>query len=599
MPVLNFRTKLVLAMSLTVLLMSATTLYVSQGRVEAAYQAQFEEQFRLHLTIFSERRMQKRGEVARRCQRVAESVRLISALEEALIEDDPELVYDNLDTEIGPLTEVVEEVFLGVIDPMGRVLRPGVERSYLIGFEGGKGERSELGKMVERLSSGGHTKQEVGFLAMGDADGQVVLREIILTPLVNLGTGDVLGALAAALPAAVNPDERGKGQAEGEEPLQSGIWLEGRLFSPTIREALEPAIARLINDLAPLESKANVLAVDGVPHLFFQRALNPGSMFPPAVQVGLYSMAEAVAAKRELRLQILSFSAVTMVLGLLAIRSLSRGFSRPIEQLALATRRIASGDFTVRVPARGRDELAMLAGSFNDMAEDLALKERYKAVLAQVTDASVAEQLIHGGVALGGEVRRASVLFCDIRGFTALTENMPPKEVIAMMNEHMTAMTRIVHAHHGVVDKFVGDLIMAIFGAPKIYGDDAQLAVQCGLEMLSKRKEMNEAAGKRIEMGIGIATGEMVAGCMGSDDRLNYTVLGERVNLASRLCSKAGVAELLIDELTHEELASSVKAEPLELMSLKGFRRSVQAYRVQTESVRREATAASNPPPCP
>ena len=92
MPALNFRTKLVLAMSLTVLLMSATTLYVSQGRVEAAYQAQFEEQFRLHLTIFSERRMQKRGEVARRCQRVAESVRLISALEEALIEDDPELV---------------------------------------------------------------------------------------------------------------------------------------------------------------------------------------------------------------------------------------------------------------------------------------------------------------------------------------------------------------------------------------------------------------------------------------------------------------------------------------------------------------------------
>ena len=381
--------------------------------------------------------------------------------------------------------------------------------------------------------------------------------------------------------------------------MQSGIWLEGRLFSPTIREALEPAIARLINDLAPLEPKANVLDVDGVPHLFFQRALNPDSMFPPAVQVGLYSMAEAVAAKRELRLQILSFSAVTMVLGLLAIRSLSRGFSRPIEQLALATRRIASGDFTVRVPARGRDELAMLAGSFNDMAEDLALKERYKAVLAQVTDASVAEQLIHGGVALGGEVRRASVLFCDIRGFTALTENMPPKEVIAMMNEHMTAMTRIVHAHHGVVDKFVGDLIMAIFGAPKIYGDDAQLAVQCGLEMLSKRKEMNETAGKRIEMGIGIATGEMVAGCMGSDDRLNYTVLGERVNLASRLCSKAGVAELLIDELTHEELASSVKAEPLELMSLKGFRRSVQAYRVQTESVRREATAASNPPPCP
>src|SRR6185436_14210849 len=105
-----------------------------------------------------------------------------------------------------------------------------------------------------------------------------------------------------------------------------------------------------------------------------------------------------------------------------------------------------------------RDEVGALSESFNEMAEDLALKERYKTVLAQVTDKEVAEQLISGQMTLGGEVRRVSVLFCDIRGFTPLTENMPPAEVITMLNEHMTVMNRVVHRHYGDVDKFVGDL---------------------------------------------------------------------------------------------------------------------------------------------
>jgi len=232
------------------------------------------------------------------------------------------------------------------------------------------------------------------------------------------------------------------------------------------------------------------------------------------------------------------------------------------------------------VPVHGRDEIGALAAAFNDMAAELAQKERYKLLLAQVSDPQVADALVHGRVALGGEVRQASVLFCDIRGFTALTEGMPPQEVIKLMNDHMTAMTRVVHAHHGVVDKFVGDLIMAIFGVPKSYGDDTRLAVDCALEMLAVRRRLNATAKQRMEMGIGIATGEMVAGCMGSDNRLNYTVLGERVNLASRLCSKAGVAELLIDEATYAGLHGACEAEPVKPMPLKGFRQPVAAFRL-------------------
>lgn len=581
MPALNFRTKLVLAMSLTVIVVSGATLSVAQRRVEAAYQAQFEEQFRLHLTLFNERRRQQRGEVAKRCQRVAESVRLVSALEEALIEDDPELVYDNLDAEVGLIMETVEKVVVGIIDPMGHWLRPEKLRPYLLATASERSDGSALGRMVERLSNGGRTQQEVGYLAIQDEGGETRLREIILTPLVNQGTGDVLGALAAGLPAAAPTQVPDEGELPAASPLRSGIWLEGRFFSPSISKAVAGEIeVMMASGDAETDGEVEML-IDGVPNLVFHRVLNPDSPFPPAVQVGLYSMEEAVSAKRQLRSQIIGFSAAALVAGLLVIRTLSRGFSRPIEEMAEGTRRIAKGDLAVRVPVRGRDELGVLAASFNDMAEDLALKERYKSVLAQVTDASVAEELIHGRVALGGEVRKASVLFCDIRGFTALTENMPPKEVIALMNEHMTAMTRIVHAHHGVVDKFVGDLIMAIFGAPKSYGKDAEMAVRCALEMLSDRDSMNQAKGRAIEMGIGIATGEMVAGCMGSEDRLNYTVLGDRVNLGSRLCSRAGAAELIVDGATWEAADPGLAAEPLEPLSLKGFKQPVRAFRLR------------------
>ena len=119
-------------------------------------------------------------------------------------------------------------------------------------------------------------------------------------------------------------------------------------------------------------------------------------------------------------------------------------------------------------------------------------------------------------------------MFCDIRGFTALTQNMNPTEVIAMLNEHMTVLTRVVTEHHGVVDKFIGDSIMALFGAPKSYGDDALNAVRCAQQMMAERAKLNATSVYKIQMGIGLASGRVLAGNMGSADRSNYTVLGER-----------------------------------------------------------------------
>jgi class 3 adenylate cyclase len=177
-----------------------------------------------------------------------------------------------------------------------------------------------------------------------------------------------------------------------------------------------------------------------------------------------------------------------------------------------------------------------------------------------------------------------SVLFCDIRGFTALTERMSPTDVVELVNEHMTAMTAVVYEHRGVIDKFVGDLVMALFGAPKSYGEDALSAVRCARGMVAAREKLNAMSRHRIEIGIGVASGTVVAGRMGSADRLSYTVLGERVNLASRLCSAAGPMEIFVDETTYLRIGAEIGADPLPELTLRGFSGVTPAFRVRAAS---------------
>jgi class 3 adenylate cyclase len=309
--------------------------------------------------------------------------------------------------------------------------------------------------------------------------------------------------------------------------------------------------------------------------------LNPNSPFPPAYQVSVYSLAGAIRTQEELRWQILAFSLVALAGALVLSLVISHGLSVPLRQLAAATTAVRSGDLQVRVPVRSRDDLGQLAESFNEMAEGLGQKERYRTVLNMVADEEVAKALVEGQLALGGELREISVLFCDIRGFTPYTENMPPKDVIDMLNEHMTALTRVVKEHNGVLDKFVGDLLMAIFGAPISHETDTLNAARCALALVREREALNATSRHKLKVGIGIATGRAVAGCMGSFDRLNYTVLGERVNLASRLCSQAGPGQIVIDQSTREKLGDTITATPLPALNLKGFTENVAAYELK------------------
>jgi class 3 adenylate cyclase len=212
------------------------------------------------------------------------------------------------------------------------------------------------------------------------------------------------------------------------------------------------------------------------------------------------------------------------------------------------------------------------------------------------TDPKVAEEVLRSDIVLGGEQREVSVLFCDIRGFTGLTQHMAPPAVIQLLNDHMTALTPIVRAHHGVVDKFVGDLIMAVFGAPTSHGHDATHAAACALRIMAERGRLNAGAAVPLQVGIGIATGNVVAGCMGSSDKVDYTVLGQRVNLASRLCSKAGPMEVIIDDVTRARLGAAAVVQALAPLALKGFDTPVSAWQLlelREPSPSAEASASS------
>jgi adenylate cyclase len=209
-------------------------------------------------------------------------------------------------------------------------------------------------------------------------------------------------------------------------------------------------------------------------------------------------------------------------------------------------------------------------------------RERFQRLLSP----AIAEQVLSGKVEVKkyGEARPTTVLFSDIRGFTSMSESIPAREMVDMLNEYFELMVDIIFKYQGTLDKFVGDEIMALYGAPVSYGDDAVRAVRTALEMYQVLDQLNErraVEGKSpIKIGIGINTGEVVAGYLGSSKALEYTVIGDSVNVGARLCSHAGAGECLISEWTYNEVKDYFEFDPPREIQAKGKAKPLQVYNV-------------------
>jgi class 3 adenylate cyclase len=428
-------------------------------------------------------------------------------------------------------------------------------------------------------------QQQVGYLLVesGERRNEQV-REVFVTPLRDPQNQVLLGAFAFGLPVPALADKALFEQTRRSEygEILGGVFVEGKLVSSTVPENQKETVALAVAESMQKSEKDRreiLVPIDGVMHRLIYRVLNPESPFPQAAQVNFFSLAPFQVEIMDLRRSAMWLGIAALLVALLLITLTSRGLSGPVSRLVTATQEIERGNFEVRVPVTP-DELGRVSQSFNDMAAGLALQEKYRSVLNAVADRTVAERLIENREVLSGELREVTMLFCDIRGFTALTEHMSPHEVIELLNEHMTALTEISYSHGGIVDKFVGDLIMVLFGAPLGGTNDPQRAVDCARAMISRRREMNATSRHPLEIGIGLASGTVVAGCMGSDQRLSYTVLGHRVNLASRLCSLAQAGEIIVDPATAAAVKDCIQTRTLPAVQLKGFSQAIEPYLV-------------------
>jgi len=216
--------------------------------------------------------------------------------------------------------------------------------------------------------------------------------------------------------------------------------------------------------------------------------------------------------------------------------------------------------------------------------EKKRLRDHMQALVRRFATREVADDLASSGFRLGGHRVRATVMFCDIRGFTTLSEQLPPEETIELLNTYYTLMFDAITGHGGVVNQIIGDGLMAIFGAPLPLPDAPAQAVAAGQEMLEMielfNREPDRAAGPPLRIGVGISTGEVVAGYTGTQDRATYTCVGDTVNLAARLeaHTKEAGSPLLIDGATHDELADATSWRSLGPVSLKGKAATVEVF---------------------
>ncbi|WP_250461080.1 adenylate/guanylate cyclase domain-containing protein [Microbulbifer litoralis] len=278
--------------------------------------------------------------------------------------------------------------------------------------------------------------------------------------------------------------------------------------------------------------------------------------------------------------------AMTVLASLLAYW-LSRRLSLPIHQLMQATRAIGRGDLSTRIDQQRNDELGDLFEGFNSMAAGLLKKSQVEQVFSRYVSKNVADRVLAnlGEVRLVDRPIEATVVFADITGFTAMSEKLQPSQVSALLNEYFSYISRACTLYGGVVDKFIGDCAMLVFGALEEDSDHAFSAVSCAVliqQLAAQLNEQRRADGRpEVHFRIGINSGAMLAGNLGSDERMEYTVVGDAVNLASRLCSEARPDQTIIRKQLFTMLEDRIIAHPERTLSIRGKAVPVGLYSVQ------------------
>jgi len=280
---------------------------------------------------------------------------------------------------------------------------------------------------------------------------------------------------------------------------------------------------------------------------------------------------------------------VYVILGLALTMLLGATLTRPLRDMANALRRVRAGDLGVHLQVGSGDEVGMLQDGVNALVDSLREREHILGTFGRVVDPSIRDRLLSGELRLEGELRTASVLFCDLRGFTAMAESTPPAEVLATLNQFFSVMTGWVGECGGLVDKFIGDAILVVFGLFERDDDGggAAAAVRCALGIRSQLAMLNQTRTRLgqppLAVAVSVHTGELLAGRIGAEDRHEYTVIGDTVNVAARLqqaCKEQGcdvmVSEATYDRARKDAVELAIAAE--NVIALRGRTEPVRAF---------------------
>ncbi len=256
---------------------------------------------------------------------------------------------------------------------------------------------------------------------------------------------------------------------------------------------------------------------------------------------------------------------------------LSRSILRPIEDLEAATERIRQGRFDEHVPVTTSDEFGELSSAFNQMVDGLAERERLREAFGTYLDEEVAQHLISEDFEPHGEEVEVSLVFVDVRDFTAAAAEADAPEIVARLNELFECIVPIVARHRGHIDQFIGDAVLAVFGAPERVPQHADRAVQCAVELA---RTINSRRPGGFEVGVGVNSGKVVAGSIGGAGRLAFSVIGDAVNLCSRVegATRDTGDPVLITADTRALLSDTIEVESRGVREIRGYDRRVELF---------------------
>jgi len=412
----------------------------------------------------------------------------------------------------------------------------------------------------------------------------------ISTPLKD-ATGAITGAVSARydmqddLGAFVRVARFG---ATGYTAVANG---EGRLLAHPDDKRLNEDITRypvVSAALAGRTTNAIVVNAQGNETLMVGRPFQSPASVPakPWVLISETATEEAFAPIRPLRLKFALAALAAAVACLVVAGLVSRSVTRPLHDVLDVVHKIRGGDLDARAVIRGHDEVGRLGTALNEMAQGLQERDRIKELFGRYVTTQVSQELLTKEVTLGGERRRVTLLFSDIRNFTSMSEAMSPEQIITFLNDYFSEMVEAVFEQHGVLDKFIGDGMLVVFGTLDDRAAHERRAVLAALRMKARLAKIN---GERaivgqapIAIGIGIHTDEVIVGNIGTRKRLEYTVIGDGVNTASRVegLNKEFGTTILITDTTYETVKDEFECRLMPEAALKGKTKAVRVYEV-------------------